>query len=101
MNKDLLKQYADLKVLIADAESKLDTLKPQVLETIGEAEEVQTDFGTFSITKRRSWTYPQDITNKEKELKADQKKAQQLGTAEYTEAPVLVFKVIKENENAT
>jgi len=92
MNKELLEKYAHLKQVVAEAEVELDELKPQIVEMMGDNEEVQTDFGKFLLNKRRSWTYPEPLVEREKQLKVDQKLAQQLGTASYEEQKVLVYK---------
>lgn len=98
MNKELLQKYATLKQVIAEAETELDTLKPQVIEMIGDNDGLETEWGMFNITKRRVWEYPTPLVEREKQLKIDQKLSQQLGTAKYTEQPTLVYK--KQNDNS-
>jgi regulator of replication initiation timing len=99
MNKEILSRYAALKRDIAQAETELDELKPQVIEMMGDNDAIETDFGTFSISKRRTWTYTPALTEKEKQLKVDKKLEEQLGTATYTEAPVLMYRQLTNKEN--
>ena len=92
MNKELLAKYAELKQIVTEAEAQLDELKPQVIEMMGDNDAIETDFGTFSLSKRRTWTYSPAITEREKQLKVDKKLEEQLGTAQYVENPILIYK---------
>lgn len=94
INENLLADYAELKTQEKAVAEKLKELAPQIVEQMGknEAEEIETSYGKFSISKRRSWTYPEDLMARETVLKADKKKAEQVGTATYEETPFLVYR---------
>lgn len=94
MNTQILDQYATKKLQLIAIEEELEALKPQVVAAIQEQEADQIDHaaGLFSLQARRSWTYPLEIQLQEENLKAEKKQAEQLGTATYSEKPVLVFK---------
>jgi hypothetical protein len=97
MNKELLERYANLKNLIRDAEAQIKEIQPEVLEIMGDNEELSTDFGTFTIGHRRTYKYPESIVEAEEKLKAAKKEVEQTGIGcSYTENPYLIFKGVKE-----
>jgi len=96
MDKIKLERYAELKKIVKEAEEEMDPLKGEILEMMGDNEEVDTDFGKFVVSHRRTWTYPEEIKNREDQLKRDKKSCEQLGTADYVENSTLMFKENKE-----
>lgn len=92
--KTVLSRYAVLKAEIKEREAEVEGLKETVmsiLETKG-ADELQTEFGTFSRAVRRTYTYPAEITSLEVTLKERKKEAEATGTATHTEKPYILFK---------
>jgi len=87
-------QYAAKKLQLVALEEELDALKPQVIAAIQEqeADQVEHSSGLFSLQARRTWTYPLEVQLQEENLKAEKKQCEQIGTATYSEKPVLVFK---------
>lgn len=96
MKTELFNQYAELKLKIKELEEEVEILAPQVLEEMGENEEVSSDFGTFVRANRRKWTYPEVLVEFEADVKAKKKQAEQVGDATYEEVPYLVFKSNKQ-----
>ena len=96
--KDKVARYAELKLLIKNLEAETDELRPAIVSHMqaSEAEEMNTDFGKFILSKRRTWTYPEDVLALEQTFKKAKKGAEGLGTATYVENPVLMFKVVGE-----
>lgn len=90
--KQTLAQYAALKQEIKVLEEQLELLKEPVMEIMSDADELQTEFGTFTKASRRSYTYPAFITTLDEQLKEKKKEAEATGTATYTEKPYIVFK---------
>jgi hypothetical protein len=99
MNKDILLKYAQLKIKAAEIETELDFLKEealkQVLEIRGDSDqpvELQ-EFPNhkFSIMKRKTWKYPEEIVTMEKLLKEGKASAEATGEATFTEKEILLF----------
>lgn len=92
--KKLLREYADLKTASKNLESEMDILNPIVLQIMqdNEVEEIEVeDLGKVTLASRRSWRYPEAITEFESELKEKKKLAEQLGTATYNEKQYIIF----------
>jgi len=84
MKKELLQRYASLKSDIKRMTAELETIKPEIVEMMEESgtdEVVLPDTGKFFFKERRVWTYDEYINDREKELKAEKKIAQQKGKA--------------------
>lgn len=92
MNKQLFSNYAAKKIQMKALEEELELMKPEILKEMGDNEEVEIEGGVFTITKKRNWTYPEEIKKQDEALKAKKKEAEQLGTAEYTETIYPTFK---------
>ncbi len=98
-NKELLNYYADLKIEEKQISEKVEEIKEKVIALMveSELEELElSDKGKLTLNKKRSWKYPEPIKQKEDEVKALKKEAEQLGTADYTENAYVVFKSFKE-----
>lgn len=102
MDKDILKKYADIKNQIKLLELEADSLNPEIMAAIiaSGADAAETDFGTFTVGKRRTYTYPENLKNDEARLKEAKKEAEALGTATYIEKPYLVYKQSSAKEDA-
>lgn len=55
-------------------------------------DKVESDFGTFYFTTRKTWKYPAYVLEAEKEYKAAKEKAETIGEATYTENKSLAFR---------
>lgn len=99
INKDKLRDYAELKIEIARLQEKADELNNEVLSMMqdNELEEIEINgLGKLSLGSRRKWTYPENISSLEDELKSKKKEAEQVGTASYVENFYCIFKQNKE-----
>jgi len=92
MKKELFERYAELKAAEKEIKTEIDELNPQVMEEMGDNEEVETEFGKFTRASRRKWTYPPAIKTAEDDLKVAKKTAEQVGDATYEENYYLLFK---------
>lgn len=93
MNKETFVRYAELKNEIKRLENEIEVLQPIIMAEMGENEEVEVaGVGLFTIGKRRTWEFPENIKDIEGELKVMKKEAQQSGEAEYEENPYLTFR---------
>ena len=90
-------EYATIDTLIKELEQKKDEIKGLILAEMVESgqEAVETEVGKFSITKRKTWTYPENVTELGDEFKAAKAKAESTGDATYIEEPSLRFTGIK------
>ena len=84
MTKDQLLRYATLKSEIKRLTTEMNELNPIIFNSMLEDnhdEIILPEVGKFYLKERRIWTYPEEINEKEIVLKADKKRAQQVGTA--------------------
>lgn len=85
MNKETLRRYAELKnqeKLIAD---EIKKLQPEILNPMidKQAEEIETEWGTFVLANRKKYKYPEAIIGADEALKIAKKEAEQTGDATY------------------
>lgn len=99
-DKDTLNKYAQIKKDIKALEAMADEINPEVMEIMEMAsvEEIEvSDIGKLSLGSRRTWKYSDQITEKEEEIKAIKKEAEQTGIgASYIEKKYVIFKANKE-----
>lgn len=99
MNKELLNEYADLKIKIKEMEARIDEINPLILaELVKEGEEVELPLagkGTFGWYLKRTWKFPKNLVDMKEQLKTLEKEAQAKGIAEYDEKPILKFNMDK------
>jgi len=79
--KDTLHEYENLKLGIKEAETRLDELKPLLLQMIKPDQVIATDQGSFTVKSRPKWSYSVDTDNIEKSLKIRKKQEEADGTA--------------------
>lgn len=94
-NKELLKQYEDLKIQEKEIKTKLDELKSSVTDIIKDNPKVITEKGSFTLGSRDTYKYSEELTNRADELKADQKVAVQTGEVEINTSQFVTYKAIK------
>lgn len=90
-------EYAILDAQIKELENKKDSLRSLILKDMVESgeESVETAVGKFSVTRLKTWTYSQKITELSEKLKAEKAKEESTGDATYTEKESLRFTQIK------
>lgn len=77
MNKELLKEYATTKNQIKELTSKAKGMESDVLAEVVtatkelEMDNLKTDYGTFSLTRSKSYTYSEDYAKKEGEVELE------------------------------
>ena len=94
MNKELLQQYASLKLQEKAIAEQLAQLNHQVLKEIQDAgvDKVSAEFGTFSIGKRKNWKFSADVQIAEKEVEELKISEKATGKATAEEKPYVIFK---------
>jgi hypothetical protein len=96
--KDKVKQYISLKSDISTLEAKADELKVVIEEIMksNNLDTLDTELGKLSMVGRKTWSYPQEITDLDTSLKDKKKESERLGTATYTENFSVRFFATKE-----
>ncbi len=71
MKKEKFKQYAEIKNKIKALTTEAKDIEKEVLSEMQEieAKTVKSDFGTFSIVERKSWTYTDEVKELEMQNK--------------------------------
>jgi hypothetical protein len=90
--QEQFKEYESLKLEARRIDTRLEELKPAILEAIPEGKEITTEQGVFSVQKRTTWKYSPAVEATEKELKKMKAEEQAKGTATGTEVPTLYYK---------
>lgn len=100
MDKEKIKQYAEIKNEIKALEEKAKELNDEIFNSMVEnnLEEVNFDEGKLSLTPRKTWAYPASIVEADAKLKTMKKEAEQVGTATYTTAYSLRYTAKGEKE---
>lgn len=86
----------ELKTTIKDLTTRVEALKSEVTEIVDEAGvPIEGEYGKLSVTHAQKWTFPDDVVDKENELKelkeVAKQHAGQPGGATYIEVPELRF----------
>lgn len=103
-NKELLLQYANLKIKQKAIEQELEMLKAQTLAEVlsitgGEDQPValsELPGFSFSLANYKTWVYTQFVKDSEAALKERKAEEQKTGEATFTEEPQLRFNSPKE-----
>jgi hypothetical protein len=90
-------EYAALDAQIKELEAKKDEVKGLILQEMVDSGEdaVNTEVGKFSVTKLKTWTYPEKVIELGDKFKAAKAKAESTGDATFTEKNSLRFTGIK------
>jgi hypothetical protein len=90
-------KYASIKAQIKALQTQADIISGEILKDMREKGEkkVELPIGSFTITTRKSWTYPESVNKINEEYKAAKATAESTGTATYTEDESLRFVEIK------
>lgn len=94
---NIYEEYASLDAQIAALESKKEQLRPHILKSMIEQglEKIETAVGKFSVSKRKVWTYPEEVLSIGEQFKAEKAKAESTGEATYEEVDSLRFTMAK------
>ena len=97
---EILKRYAELKILEKQAKEELAELNPKIIQYLVESDldKQPTTLGTFSLRTLKDWEYSNAVKVAKKTVKDLESKEQKDGTATFTEKLSLMFKESKENE---
>lgn len=90
-------KYAIIDSRIKDLESQKNILKEKILMDMVRrgSESEKHVLGKFTISKLKSWTYPEKVLAIGEKFKSEKAKAESMGTATYTENDSLRFTSIR------
>lgn len=94
---NLYSEYADLESQISALEMKKEQLRPHIVQMMIEegVDKVETALGKFSVSPRKVWTYPEEVTAINEAFKAAKAKAESTGEATFEEVPQLRYTPVK------
>lgn len=97
--KELLEKYAELKLVIKEAEEELKKLQPEIKEQLelDTKYEIEGAVITLSPGKPR-WVYSEATTIAEEELKQTKKEEEQLGVASQVLGEPFILCTFKKNK---
>ncbi len=93
----LYDEYASVEAKIKELDAQKDQLRGLILKQMTDngQEMVETAIGKFSITRLKTWTYPEKVLAIGEKFKAEKAKAESTGDATYVEKESLRFTGIK------
>jgi hypothetical protein len=93
----LYEEYAVIDAQIKALTDQKEGLRARILDVLIDQneEKLPTDVGTFSVSHRKKWDYPERILKMESAYKTAQIKAQSTGEATYEIVETLLFTPIK------
>lgn len=82
-DRDLYEQYAMMKNASKVLDERTTELQEMILEEMNRigVEKQKFEYGSFSITERKTWKYTDDVKQKETEFKEAKKSEEESGTA--------------------
>ncbi|MBU1122365.1 MAG: hypothetical protein KKF54_06705 [Candidatus Omnitrophica bacterium] len=92
---EIFKQYAIIKNQIKELSEKARLMEIEVIEEMGEFDEVKTGDGAFYLVARKKWKYPKTIEEMEKNVREAKKEAELMGKAKFLETKSLAFRAIQ------
>lgn len=89
----LYEEYAVVDAKIRELTEKKESLRTGILVQLEEldADKVETPIGKFTVTKLKTWTYPDAVLELGERFKASKAKAESTGEATYEETPSLRY----------
>lgn len=94
IDRTKFERYAEIKKAIKAMEAEAKEIQDEVVAEMAtnQLKKVESDFGTFFFTARKSWQYPAYVTEAEAHYKELKEKAETIGEATYTETQSLSFR---------
>jgi len=94
MNKELFKQYADVKNEIKRLSDIAKGIELQVREEMIKEDKTkaEAEFGTFSLVTRKKYTYTDKVKEAEKSVKEMKKEEEKSGLATVEESQSITFR---------
>lgn len=98
MQKELLKKYANIEAKLRTLEEERLAFRAQILSDLqkNKLDKVQSDYGSFTVSSRKTWTYSDTVTALAEKLKITKSKEEVKGIAKATINEYLLFNPNKE-----
>lgn len=94
--QEKLKEYAMLQARIKADEARQKLIKAEIEAELGQQEaKVDTEFGTFKMVGRKSWTYSEEANTMAEDLKILKQDEEEQGIATHTTSYSLRFNAAK------
>lgn len=92
---ELLKKYAMLELSFKALEEQKKALREEIVEDFKKKgiEKMDSEFGSFTVCKNKSWKYSAKIKSLEDKVKIEKSKEQKKGIAEESISEYLLYKV--------
>lgn len=86
-------EYAQLEADISALELKKEQLRPHIIKMMLDqgVKKMDIGVGSFSVTPRKTWTYPEKVLEIGEKFKAAKAKAESTGEATFEETPSLRY----------
>lgn len=94
MEKETFAQYAKIKHQIKELTAEAKELEPEIVSGMVElgVDKVKTEFGGFTLTTRKTWSYSEKVTALEEQVKVLKAQEESGGVATFEEKKGLMFK---------
>ena len=94
MNKERFEDYADKKNQIKVLTDQLKVMGEEITKEMNDENlsEVDSDFGKFYFTTRKTYSYPEYVIELEKTYKNKKKESELNGDAKFIESDSLTFR---------
>jgi hypothetical protein len=92
MNKELFQRYAEIKRLMKVLEEEASGIAPQLIEEMGDNQQVELGTALFSISKRKTWTYTEDVAQARESVKNMEAREKADGSATYEETTSITMR---------
>lgn len=91
--QNIFEEYAVLEAEISALELKKEQLRPFIIKKMVDdgVEKLETAVGKFTLSKRKTWTYPESVLAIGEEFKTAKAKSESTGEATYEETESLRF----------
>lgn len=92
MNKSLFERYAEIKRLIKVLEEEASGIAPQIIDEMGDNQQVELGTALFSLSKRKTWTYTEVVAQARESIKNMEAREKADGSATYEETVSLTMR---------
>lgn len=100
INKEAVKEYAELKIQEKAIKARIEELNPVIKQQLIDAgfDKLPTNLGNFNIKKSKKWTYSAAVTAAKESLDELKANEEADGTATYVEVEQLEFRETKNEQ---
>ena len=97
--KELLERYAELKLVIKEAEKELEKIQPEIKSQLEVDTKYEIEGAVITLSKGKPrWIYSEATTIAEEELKQTKKEEEQLGVASQVFGEPFILCTFKKNK---